>query len=52
MYTEVTGEFNMMKTTKKKFRFDISIWVAASVIAVLAVISAMMTLAHFQQQKA
>ncbi len=40
-----------MTTEKKKFRFDISIWVAISAIAVLAVISAVMTLAHFQRQK-
>ncbi len=40
-----------MTTAKKKFRFDISIWVAISAIAVLAVISAVMTLAHFQRQK-
>ena len=36
---------------RKKFRFDISIWVAISAIAVLAVISAVMTLTHFQRQK-
>ncbi len=35
----------------KKSRFDISIWVAVSAIAVLAVISAVMTFTHFQQQK-
>jgi two-component system sensor histidine kinase HydH len=36
---------------KKYFRFDISIWVAISAIAVLAVISAVMTFTHFQRQK-
>lgn len=36
---------------RKKFRFDISIWVAISAIAVLAVISAVMTFSHFQRQK-
>ncbi len=36
---------------RRKFRFDISIWVAISAIAVLAVISAVMTLTHFQRQK-
>ena len=40
-----------MTTAKKKFRFDISIWVAISAIAVLAVISAVMTLAHFPAAK-
>jgi two-component system, NtrC family, sensor histidine kinase HydH len=36
---------------RKKFRFDISLWVAISAIAVLAMIAAVMTLTHFQQQK-
>ena len=36
---------------RKNFRFDISIWVAISAIAVLAMISAVMTFAHFQRQK-
>ncbi|MEN6332439.1 MAG: ATP-binding protein [Smithella sp.] len=36
---------------RKKFRFDISIWVAISAIAVLAVISAVMAFTHFQRQK-
>jgi two-component system, NtrC family, sensor histidine kinase HydH len=36
---------------KKKLRFDISLWVAISAIAVLAVISAMMAAAHFQRQE-
>ncbi|MEN6375909.1 MAG: ATP-binding protein [Smithella sp.] len=35
----------------KRFRFDISIWVAISAIAILAVISAVMTFTHFQRQK-
>jgi two-component system sensor histidine kinase HydH len=36
---------------RKKSRFDISIWVAISAIAVLAVISAVMAFTHFQRQK-
>lgn len=36
---------------RKKFPFDISIWVAISAIAVLAMISAVMTLTHFQKQR-
>jgi len=40
-----------MTATKKKFRFDISVWVVISVITVLAAISAVMTFTHFQRQK-
>jgi len=41
-----------MKTrARKKFRFDISIWMAISAIAVLAVISTVMILTHFQKQQ-
>lgn len=36
---------------RKKLRFDISIWMAISAFAVLAVISAVMALTHFQKQK-
>jgi two-component system sensor histidine kinase HydH len=41
----------MVNEIRKKFRFDISVWVAISAITVLAVISAVMTLTHFQRQK-
>ena len=41
----------MATKVRKKFRFDISLWVAISAIAVLAVISAVMTFTHFQRQK-
>ncbi len=41
----------MTMTPRKKFRFDISLWTAISAIAVLAVISAVLTFAHFQKQK-
>ncbi|PKN05680.1 MAG: hypothetical protein CVU74_00530 [Deltaproteobacteria bacterium HGW-Deltaproteobacteria-9] len=37
--------------TRKKLRFDISIWVVISAITVLAAISAVMSFTHFQQQK-
>ena len=37
--------------SRKKSRFDISIWVAISAIAVLAVISTVMAFTHFQRQK-
>lgn len=37
--------------SRQKSRFDISIWVAISAIAVLAVISAVMAFTHFQRQK-
>ncbi|MEN6622762.1 MAG: hypothetical protein ABFD50_14580, partial [Smithella sp.] len=40
-----------MRKAAKKFRFDISIWGAVSAIAILAVISVIMTLTHFQRQK-
>ncbi|OPY85454.1 MAG: Sensor protein ZraS [Smithella sp. PtaU1.Bin162] len=41
-----------MKTrTGKKFRFDISIWMVISAVAVLAVISTVMILTHFQKQQ-
>jgi two-component system sensor histidine kinase HydH len=43
----------MMKSQKpRRLRFDISFWVAISAIAVLAAISSVMLLTHFQQQKA
>jgi two-component system, NtrC family, sensor histidine kinase HydH len=41
----------MAGKTKKKFRFDISVWVAVSAIIVLAVVAATMTLAHFRSQR-
>jgi two-component system sensor histidine kinase HydH len=41
----------IMTTAKKKFRFDISVWVVISAITVLAAISAVMTFTHFQRQK-
>lgn len=37
---------------KKKLRFDISLWMAISAVAVLAMIAAMMAMAQFERQKA
>ena len=37
--------------TKKRIWFNISVWVVIGAIAVMAVVSAVMTLAHFQRQK-
>lgn len=41
----------MQSKKKKKIRFDISVWVAASAITVLAVILGMMIFMQFQQRK-
>ncbi len=41
----------MQVKARKKFRFDISIWVVISAITVLAAISAVMSFTHFQRQK-
>ncbi|MGV8057466.1 MAG: ATP-binding protein [Smithellaceae bacterium] len=41
----------MANQAKKKFRFDISVWVGISAIIVLAIVSAIMTLTHFQRQR-
>lgn len=41
----------MADKAKKKFRFDISVWVAISAIAVLAVILSLMIFMQFQQGK-
>jgi heme/copper-type cytochrome/quinol oxidase subunit 4 len=41
----------MQGKKKKKIRFDISVWVAISAIAVLAVILGMMIFMQFQQRK-
>ncbi|HOX16460.1 MAG TPA: hypothetical protein PLP18_10075, partial [Smithellaceae bacterium] len=41
----------MQGKKKKKIRFDISVWVAVSAIAVLAVILGMMIFMQFQQRK-
>lgn len=41
----------MMQKTKKRIWFNISFWVVVGAIAVIASVSAVMTLAHFQRQK-
>lgn len=41
----------MVLTTKKRIWFNISFWVVIGAIAVIAIVSAVMTLAHFQRQK-
>ena len=40
-----------MLKVKKRIWFNISVWVVVGAIAVMAVVSAVMTFAHFQQQK-
>jgi len=41
----------MMLKAKKRIWFNISVWVVIGAIAVVAVVSAVMTFAHFQRQK-
>ena len=41
----------MVLKTKKKIWFNVSFWVVVGAIAVMATVSAVMTLAHFQRQK-
>lgn len=41
-----------MVSRKRKLRFDISLWMAISAVAVMAVIAAMMAMAQFERQKA
>ncbi|MFA5323277.1 MAG: ATP-binding protein [Smithella sp.] len=50
-YPENDEAGRMMQGKKKKIRLDISIWVAASAIAVLAVILGMMSFMQFQQRE-
>jgi two-component system sensor histidine kinase HydH len=45
------GDSSMMIKTKKRIWFNISFWAVVGAIAVLAVVSAVMTFAHFQRQK-
>jgi hypothetical protein len=46
-----SGDLRMVLKAKKRIWFNISVWVVVGVIAVMAVVSAVMTFAHFQQQK-
>lgn len=41
----------MVLRTKKRIWFNVSFWVVVGAIAVIATVSAVMTLAHFQRQK-
>ena len=41
----------MVLKAKKRIWFNISVWVVVGAIAVIAVVSAVMTFAHFQRQK-
>ena len=41
----------MVLKTKKRIWFNVSFWVVVGAIAVMATVSAVMTLAHFQRQK-
>ena len=41
----------MKLKVKKKFRLEFSVWVVISTIAVMAIISAVLTFSHFQRQK-
>jgi len=46
-----SGDLRMVLKAKKRIWFNISVWVVVGAIAVMAVVSAVMTFAHFQQQK-
>jgi two-component system sensor histidine kinase HydH len=49
-YPTITGELEVGQI-KKRFRFDLSLWVVIGAIVVVALIAAVMTLVHFQRQK-
>jgi len=44
-------ELLMKQKVRKKYRLEFSVWVVISIIAVMAIISAVLTLSHFQRQK-
>ena len=46
-----SGDLNMVLKAKKRIWFNISFWAVIGTITVVAIISAVMTLAHFQRQK-
>ena len=46
-----SGDLSMVLKAKKRIWFNISVWVVVGAIAVMAVVSAVMTFAHFQRQK-
>jgi two-component system sensor histidine kinase HydH len=41
----------MVLKTKKRIWFNVSLWIVVGAIAIMATVSAVMTLAHFQRQK-
>jgi two-component system sensor histidine kinase HydH len=45
------GDSSMMIKAKKRIWFNISVWVVVGAITVMAVVSAVMTFAHFQRQR-
>jgi two-component system sensor histidine kinase HydH len=51
MFIRIQRKNRDMSQWRKKIRFDISLWVAVSAIVVLAVISTVSTMSHFQKQK-
>jgi two-component system sensor histidine kinase HydH len=51
MFIRIQRKNQDMSQWRKKIRFDISLWVAVSAIVVLAVISTVSTMSHFQKQK-
>ena len=44
-------DLRMVLKAKKRIWFNISVWIVIGAIAVMAVVSAVMTVAHFQRQK-
>jgi two-component system sensor histidine kinase HydH len=45
------GDLSMIPKVKKRIWFNVSIWMVVGAIAVMAVVSAVMTFTHFQRQK-
>jgi len=44
-------DLSMIPKVKKRIWFNVSVWIVVGAIAVMAVVSAVMTFAHFQRQK-
>jgi two-component system sensor histidine kinase HydH len=51
IYPQINGMPVAMVKGRKKIRFDISLWVAISAIAVLIIITTVMAMAQFERQK-
>ena len=45
------GDSSMVLKVKKRVWFNISVWIVVGAITIMAVVSAVMTFAHFQRQK-